>query len=168
MDNNVVCRLSEALTQASLVSFRFNFRGVGGSQGEFSHGIGEQADVEAALSFVSLAIGVDSERIGLAGYSAGAGFALPVGVQDARIKALAAVSPPLSMFDFECLRDCFKPKLLISGSRDDFTRPEQFLEFCQSLSGPTECETIEGADHFWRGYESHLAAKVTAFLVKAL
>lgn len=168
MDNNIVYSLSEALTQASLVSFRFNFRGVGGSDGEFSHGIGEQADVEAALSFVSLADGVDSERIGLAGYSAGAGFALPVGVQDARIKALAAVSPPLSMFDFDFLRDCLKPKLLISGSRDDFTRPEQFLEFCRSLQKPKECETIEGADHFWRGHESHLAAKVTAFLVKAL
>ena len=168
MDNNVVCGLSEAFTRASLASFRFNFRGVGGSQGEFSHGIGEQADVEAALSFVSLAIGVDSDRIGLAGYSAGAGFALPVGVQDARIKALAAVSPPLSMFDFDFLRDCLKPKLLISGTRDDFTRPEQFLEFCRSLREPKECETTEGADHFWRGYESHLAAKVTAFFVSVL
>jgi alpha/beta superfamily hydrolase len=168
MDNNVVYRLSDALMQASLASFRFNFRGVGGSQGEFSHGIGEQKDVEAAISFVSTLKEVDPQRIGLAGYSAGAGFALPVGVQDARIRALAAISPPLSMFDFDFLRDCSKPKLLISGSRDDFTRPEQFLEFCQSLSGPTECETIKGADHFWRGYESHLAAKVTAFLVKAL
>jgi uncharacterized protein len=168
MDNNVVYSLSETLTQASFVSFKFNFRGVGGSQGEFGQGIGEQEDVEAAIPFISTVKEVDSERIGLAGYSAGAGFALPVGLNDARIKALAAVSPPLNMFDFDFLRSCPKPKLFISGSRDNFTPADQFLEFCQNLSEPKECENIEGADHFWWGYESRLAAKVTAFFTKVL
>ncbi len=168
MDNNVVYSLSETLTQASLASFRFNFRGVGGSQGEFGQGIGEQEDVEAAISFTSTVKAVDSKRIGLAGYSAGAGFALPVGLNDARIKALAAVSPPLLMFDFDFLKGCPKPKLLISGSRDNFTPADQFLEFCQNLPEPKECESIEGADHFWWGYESCLAAKVTAFFIKVL
>jgi alpha/beta superfamily hydrolase len=168
MDNNVMHGLSETLTQASLASFRFNFRGVGGSQGEFGHGPGEQEDVQAAVSFVSTAGEVDAERIGLAGYSAGAAFALPVAVNDARVKALAAISPPLSMFDFDLLRDCPKPKLLISGNRDDFTPPHHFLEFCQSFSKPEECQMIEGADHFWWGHESLLAAKVTAFFVNVL
>jgi alpha/beta superfamily hydrolase len=163
MDNNVVRSLSETLTQASLASFKFNFRGVGGSQGEFSQGIGEREDVEAAISFVSTLKEVDSRRIGLAGYSAGAGFALPVGFNDARIKALAAVSPPLPMFDFDFLKSCPKPKLLISGSRDDLIPTDQLLEFCQNLPEPKECVSIEGADHFWWGYESSLAAGVTAF-----
>jgi alpha/beta superfamily hydrolase len=168
MDNNVVCALSETLTQASFVSFRFNFRGVGRSQGEFGQGIGEQADVEAAISFISTPKEVDPQRIGLVGYSAGAGFALPVGFADARVKALAAVSPPLNMFNFEFLKSCSKPKFLISGAKDDLISAEQFLEFCGNLAEPKECETIEGADHFWSGYESHLAAKVTAFFVKLL
>jgi len=168
MNNNVVYSLSEVLTQASFVSFRFNFRGVGGSQGEFGQGIGEQEDVEAAISFVSTVKEVDSKRIGLAGYSAGAGFALPVGFKDARIKALAAVSPPLSMFDFDFLKDCPKPKLFISGSRDNYTAADQFLGFCHNLPEPKECECIEGADHFWWGYETRLAAKVTAFFIKVL
>ncbi len=168
MDNNVVYSLSEALTQASLASFKFNFRGVGGSQGEFGQGIGEQEDVEAAISFIHTVKEVDSKRIGLAGYSAGAGFALPVGLNDVRIKALAAVSPPLRMFDFDFLKDCPKPKLFISGSRDDFTPADQFLEFCQNLPEPKEYESIEGADHFWWGYETRLAAKVTAFFTKVL
>jgi hypothetical protein len=168
MDNNVVYSLSETLTQASLASFKFNFRGVGGSQGEFGQGIGEQEDVEAAISFINTVKKVDSKRIGLAGYSAGAGFALPVGLNDVRIKALAAVSPPLNMFDFDFLKDCPKPKLFISGSRDNFTPADQFLEFCQNLPAPKEYESIEGADHFWWGYESRLAAKVTAFFTKVL
>ena len=168
MDNNVVCALSETLTQASFFSLRFNFRGVGESQGEFGQGIGEQADVEAAISFVSKLKEVDENRIGLAGYSAGAGFALPVAADDARIKALAAASPPINMFNFDCLTGCPKPKFLISGDKDDLISPKQFLEFCGNLPEPKECETIEGADHFWWGYESRLAAKVTAFFLKVL
>ena len=168
MDNNVVNSLSETLAQASLVSFKFNFRGVGGSQGEFGQGIGEREDVEAAISFLSTEREVDSKRIGLAGYSAGAGFALPVGFNDDRIRALAAVSPPLSMLNFDFLKSCPKPKLLISGNRDDLIPINQFLEFCQNLPEPRECESIEGVDHFWWGYESILATKVTAFFTKVL
>jgi alpha/beta superfamily hydrolase len=168
MDNNVVNSLSETLTQASLVSFKFNFRGVGGSQGKFDQGIGEREDVEAASSFISTVKEVDSKRIGLAGYSAGAGFAFPVGFNNDRIRALAAISPPLPMFDFDFLKGCPKPKLLISGSRDELIPIDEFLEFCQNLSEPKECESIEGADHFWWGYESGLATKVTAFFTKVL
>ena len=168
MDNNVVNSLSDTLTQASLASFKFNFRGVGGSQGEFDQGIGEREDVEAAIFFVSTVKEVDSKRIGLAGYSTGAGFALPVGFNDDRIRALAAVSPPLSMFDFDFLKSCPKPKLLISGSKDKLIPINQFLEFCQNLPEPKECESIEGADHFWWGYESRLAAKVVALFTKVL
>jgi alpha/beta superfamily hydrolase len=168
MDNNVVCSLTKTLTQASFVSLKFNFRGAGESQGKFSQGIGEREDVEAAISFISTVKEIDSKRIGLAGYSAGAVFALPVGFKDARIKALAAVSPPLTMFDFDFLKSCPKPKLLISGSRDALIPTDQFLEFCRNLPEPKEYVSIEGADHFWWGYESHLAAKVTAFFTKVL
>ena len=168
MDNNVVSGVCEALTHASLISFRFNFRGVGESQGEFGHGRGEQEDVEAAISFIRTVKEVDSERIGIAGYSAGAGFALPVGFEHDRIKALAAISPPISMFDFDFLKACPKPRLLISGSKDDLIPVEQFLEFCRRLPEPTECGSIEGADHFWWGYEPNLADKVAAFFTRVL
>jgi alpha/beta superfamily hydrolase len=168
MDNNVVSGVCEALTQTGLISFKFNFRGVGASQGEFGHGIGEQEDMEAAISFISTVKEVDSERIGIAGYSAGAGFALPVGFKDARIKALAAISPPLSMFDFDFLKSCPKPKLLISGSKDDLIPADHFLQFCQKLNEPKECEIIEEADHFWWGYESRLADEVATFFTKVL
>ena len=168
MDNNVVDSVSDTLARASLVSFKFNFRGVGGSQGEFGQGMGEQEDVAAAITFVTSVREVDYERIGLVGYSAGAGFALPVGSGNAKIKALAAVSPPLSMFDFEFLKDCLKPKFFISGSMDNFIPVSQFLEYCQNLPDPKEYESIEGADHFWWGYESSLAAKVAAFFSRVL
>lgn len=168
MDNNVVRAIAERLTKASFVSFKFNFRGVGQSQGQFSQGVGEQQDVEAAISFIGTVKEVDSNRIGLAGYSAGAGFALPIGAADARIKALVAISPPFNMFDFNFLKSCTKPKFLVSGSSDNFAAADQFLEFCQNLPEPKQYEVIEGADHFWWGYESSLAAKVTDFFIRVL
>jgi hypothetical protein len=129
--------------------------------------VGEREDVAAAISFIASVKEVDSERIGLIGYSAGAGFGLPVGFEDDRIKALVAISPPLDMFDFEFLRNCFKPKLLLSGDRDNFTSPGQFLEFCQTLPAPKEYQVIEGADHFWWGCEHVAAARAVTFLTSA-
>ena len=72
------------------------------------------------------------------------------------------------MFDFGSLKDCLKPKILVSGSGDDFTPDSQFLQFCQGLPEPKEFHIIEGADHFWLGYESDLAEKVARFLATAL
>ena len=118
--------------------------------------------ITAGLGMLGPALG-----IGLIGYSAGAGFGLPVGFKDDRIKALAAISPPLDMFDFEFLRNCFKPKLLLSGGGDNFTSPGRFLEFCQTLPDPKEYQIIEGADHFWWGYEHVAATKVIAFFTSA-
>ena len=168
MDNNVVRSLCQALTRISLASFRFNFRGVGHSEGQFDQGLGEQEDVEAAVSFISGLKEVDSSRMGLAGYSAGAAFALPMGSRDERIRALAAVSPPLTMFDFAFLQGCRQPKFLISGTEDDFTPVEWFLELCGNLTEPREYQTIEGADHFWWGHESSLASEVADFFTQSL
>ena len=168
MDNNVVYSVSEAFTRASLISFKFNFRGVGGSQGEFSQGEGEQEDVDAAISFITTVKEVDSKRIGLVGYSTGAAFGLPVGFKDARIKTLAAISPPLPMFDFEFLKNCLKSKFLICGSGDEFTPANQFLKFCQALPEPKEYAIVEGADHFWWGCESGLVTKITDFFTRVL
>lgn len=168
MDNNVVNSLSEALTQSSLISFKFNFRGVGRSEGDFSQGIGEQQDVISAISFLTMRKEVDSNRIGLVGYSAGATFAFPVASSDSRVKALAAVSPPLPMFDFEFIKGYHKPKLFISGSTDDLIHASNFLEFCQNLSEPKEYHIIEGADHFWYGFVSDLSNKVAAFFTRLL
>lgn len=168
MDNNVVGETCEALDRLSLVSLRFNFRGVGRSEGQFSQGVGEQQDISAAVSFTSAIEKADSTAVGLAGYSAGAGFAVPVVLANGRVRAFAAISPPLSMFDFAALRSCPKPKLFVSGSRDDFTPAGQFLQFCQSLPGPKECVVIQGADHFWCGHEAAAATRVATFLSRVL
>jgi uncharacterized protein len=168
MDNNVVMSLSDALLRASLITFRFNFRGVGGSQGSYSNGTGEEKDVDAAISFVAGRKEVDVQNIGLAGYSAGAAFGMPAGCRESRVRALAAVSPPLAMSDFAFLTHCAKPKFIISGSEDDFTPAQEFNEFCQRLPPPMEHYCVEGADHFWWGHEKEIAEKAADFFVREL
>ncbi len=79
MLNNVVLPICHALAGVGILAFRFNFRGVGRSEGVFGEGVAEQEDVKAALSFVSSMERVDRERMGLVGYSFGAMVALPVG-----------------------------------------------------------------------------------------
>jgi alpha/beta superfamily hydrolase len=85
MHNNVVSVICQALAQESIATLRFNFRGVGRSEGSHEEGIGEQDDVSAALDFLESREGIDRGRIGLAGYSFGTKVAMPV--------ALPRVSP---------------------------------------------------------------------------
>jgi alpha/beta superfamily hydrolase len=168
MDNNVVDAVCDALTRASIAAFKFNFRGVGHSQGRYDDGRGEGDDARNAINYVSTLKEVDAERLGLCGYSAGAAFSLPACWNNERIKAIAAISPPLEMFDFSFIADCKKPLLLVSGSYDDFTPAERFIAFCADLGESSEQELIVGADHFWQGYEPKLSERVASFFTKAL
>ena len=168
MDNNVVDAVCNALVRSSIAAFKFNFRGVGHSQGRYDEGRGEGDDARNAIKYVSTLKEIDAERIGLCGYSAGAAFSLPACCNDKYVKSIAAISPPLEMFDFSFIADCKKPLLLISGSYDDFTPAERFIAFCADLGESSEQELIVGADHFWCGYELKLAERVASFFIKAL
>ena len=168
MDNNVVDSICDSLTSKSIISFKFNFRGVNGSEGKFGNGPGEEDDVRAAISFILSAKEVNPYRLGLVGYSAGSAWGLKAACGDARVKALAALSPPLSMFDFSCLQNCTKPKLMISGTEDRLIPVEPFESFCRSFPEPKECITVKGADHSWQGYEADAAEMVSGFFGRML
>jgi alpha/beta superfamily hydrolase len=165
MSNNVVFAICQALAQRSIAAFRFNFRGVGRSEGAFGGGITEQEDVKAALSFVSTTPDIDPKRIGLAGYSFGASVALLVALQDERVNLLALVSPALSDSGWEQLKGYAKPKLLISGNYDFVIPRPQFEQYTKDIPEPKQCQVISGADHFWQGYEEEVAQNVAKFFV---
>ncbi|MFC1592554.1 alpha/beta hydrolase [Candidatus Omnitrophota bacterium] len=153
MSNNVVMSICQALSQQSIATFRFNFRGVGNSGGTFGQGIAEQEDVKAALAHVLSTPDIDHTRIGLAGYSFGASIALRVGLQDGQVNLLALVSPPLLDSDWEQLKSYTKPNMLIVGDADSAIPLERFQQYM----------VVPGADHFWWGYEGELAQKVAKF-----
>jgi len=168
MTNNVVRAICQALAERSIAAFRFNFRGVGKSEGSFGNGIAEQADISTALSLVSTTPDIDPEKIGLAGYSFGAGVATPVAVNDNRVKRLALVSPALSDPAWAQLKSYKAPKFLISGDCDFVVPPAQFRQHLKDMAEPVQGELMPGVDHFWTGQEDEMAQKVTRFFVTGL
>jgi len=167
MDNSVVIAVCQALCDKGTVALRFNFRGVGQSEGKLA-GEGTPDDVSAAISFAASMKEVDAERLGVCGYSAGAIAAFSSTPLDDRVKAIAAISPPLGMATLGGLADWPGPKFLIMGGMDNFTSQQDLERFIETLSEPKECHVIPGVDHFWWGYESELGGSVSSFFAKAL
>jgi len=158
LHNKVVFYTMKALNGFGFPVLRFNFRGVGLSQGEHDHGIGEVEDVRAALDWLNAEFHLP---LLFAGFSFGAAVGLRAACADARVRAAIGVGLPVSpaadtgdephVYDFDFLRDCVKPKLLISGARDRFGPREKLEVLVSSLPEPKKLVVIEGADHFFDG-----------------
>jgi alpha/beta superfamily hydrolase len=168
MSSNVVFDICEALAQRQVAALRFNFRGVRGSGGTYGDGIAEQEDVRSALAVVSAEPRVEREKIGLAGYSFGAGVAMAVAIQDDAVKVLVLVSPAADESGWEQLKTYSRPLFVISGEHDFLMSPEQARLYIGENTGLRKYEAISGADHFWEGYEAEVAQKVAEFLTTAL
>ncbi|MFC1861868.1 alpha/beta hydrolase [Chloroflexota bacterium] len=163
MFSSVVVAVCQVLSLHSIAALRFNFRGVGECGGDFGGGIAEQEDVRAALAFVLSTPDIDSKKIGLAGYSFGARVAMPVALQDKRIKLLALISPPLSDSGWEQLKKDRKSKYLIVGESDASIPLEYFQQHIKDIPDPEQYQVVSGDDHFWWGHEGEVAQKVTRF-----
>ncbi|UCB42499.1 MAG: AAA family ATPase [Dehalococcoidales bacterium] len=167
MQNNVVVAICEALSQQGIAAFRFNFRGVEGSGGQFGGGVAERDDVKAALDFVISTENINPEKVGLAGYSFGGSVALPVALEEKRVRNLVLVSPALTESGWQQLEKYPHSKLVIVGGNDSVIRLEQFQQLAAAAGNPEEYQTVAGADHFWWGLETELAQKVADFFAVA-
>ncbi len=163
MLNNIVIAICQVLPRQSIAAFRFNFRGVGHSGGDFGGGITEQEDVKAALDFILSMPDIDTKRIGLGGYSFGTSVALPVALHDERVSLLALVSPALSESGWGKLKEYSNPKFLIVGDADFVIPLDSFQRYVKDIPDPKQYQVVSGADHFWWGHEEEVAQKVTQF-----
>lgn len=164
MDNNVVLAVAYALASHGVAAFRFNFRGVGNSDGSYGDGAGEQEDVMAAISFLHALPQVDTKRTAVVGYSFGAYVGLGAAVVDDRVAAAVGISPPLTMFDFSFFKRYRRPKLLIVGDHDQFAPLHTFRSWVAQLPEPKQVLVVPHASHFWIGHEAAAADKVVEFL----
>ncbi len=162
MHNTVTAALTEAFIGAGLATLRFNFRGVGGSDGQHDNGRGEVEDVTAAVA--ELVSRVEFTQVAVAGYSFGAWVGLKAGAQDARVHKLIGVAPPVASRDFSFLAASTQPKLIIAGDRDDHAPLARLESLMQSLPEPKTLTVVSGADHFFRGLEPAASRAAVAFL----
>ncbi len=164
MHHPVITSGVQGAHEAGFSALRFNFRGVGESEGAYSDGIGERGDVQAAIDCLSSMLEDGNRPLALFGYSFGAWVGTPVAVRDERIQGIVIVAPPLEMYDFGFLRGCKKKKKIVAGSEDSFC-PSSLLErWYQSLDEPKSLALLEGADHFFFGWDQSLLPLVAEFL----
>jgi uncharacterized protein len=160
MQNNVVDAICETAVAKGIAALRFNFRGVGASEGQYDSGVGEQDDVRAALAHLRGLPELDAARIGVAGYSFGAAIALEAA--DSALSAVIAVSLPTNMPLHDPHIAC--PALFISGDADEYSNADELARVVRDLGSSAELKILPGLGHFWFGVERDLQAIVAPFL----
>jgi alpha/beta superfamily hydrolase len=161
MHNKVVYHAMKAFSSFGLPVLRFNFRGVGLSQGEHDHGHGEQDDVRAALDWLDAEF---HRPILFAGFSFGAQVGLRACCGDPRVMGLIALGLPVHVAGrdtkYAFLPQCSAPKLFLSGDHDEFAPHELLTTVFLRTPEPKRLVWITGADHFFQETAESPGAKL--------
>jgi len=158
LHNKVVFHTMKALNSFGFPVLRFNFRGAGLSHGVHDHGDGEVDDVRTALDWMDTEFHLP---LVFAGFSFGAAVGMRAACPEARVKAVIGVGVPAipvaadkeapRVYNYDFLGDCGKPKLFVSGGRDQFGPRAKLEKLVASAPEPKKLVVIEGADHFFEG-----------------
>lgn len=162
MHTKAVFRAAKAAIDLGIPTLRFNFRGVGKSEGQFGGGIGERDDVRAALDYLGERF--PGQPVNLAGFSFGSWVGLAVGAVDDRVRALVGLGVPVGSSDFRFLQPVTKPKLIVQGTVDVYGPREKVESLFASLAEPKQIHWVVGSDHFFTGKLDELQAAVREFL----
>lgn len=156
MHTKAVYQGTKGLVRAGCAVLRFNFRGVGQSDGTFDGGAGEKGDFSAALDYMSAKY--PSLPLWAAGFSFGSWIALETGATDDRVTALIGVAPPVTRmgYDFAKTRASTKAKFFVQGEADDICPIEDMWKFYGALPEPKELVVIDMADHLFDGHTTEV------------
>ena len=171
MNNKIVYDLFYMFQQRGFTTLRFNFRGIGRSQGEFDHGAGELSDAASALDWVQ-ALHPDSKNCWVAGYSFGAWIGMQLLMRRPEIEGFISVAPQPNTYDFSFLAPCPSSGLIIHGDQDKVAPPKDVQALVDKLKtqkGITITQnTIEGANHFFAGHGDQLIEECSEYLDRRL
>ncbi|AHA27973.1 alpha/beta hydrolase [Candidatus Liberibacter americanus] len=152
MNDNIVYQLFYLFHKRGFSSLRFNFRGIGRSEGEFDHGEGELSDAAAALDWVQN-LNPESKHCWIAGYSFGAWIGMQLLMRRPEIKGFISISPQPRSYDFSFLAPCPSSGLIINGSCDtvaDETKIKELVEKLMNQKGIVIThKVIPDANHFF-------------------
>lgn len=148
MYDQIVRTLAQVYQSKGFTTLRFNFRGVGGSEGRHGHGAGEKEDVKSALRYL---YSLGKMDLDLAGYSFGAWVNAKITNSDFIISNIIMVSPPVAFLDFSFLSLNPRIAAVIAGGRDDIAPVDEINKLITTWNPAAHLEVIEGADHFYSG-----------------
>lgn len=171
MNNKVVYGIYHVFARLGFSTLRFNFRGVGRSQGTFDNGHGELADAAAALDWAQAA-NLNSRGCWVAGYSFGAWIAMQLLMRRPEIHGFVAVAPPASLYDFDFLAPCPASGLVLHGTDDELVPESDVAKFASRLAYQrdikVEYRRIAGTDHFFENRVDEVGAAIERYLRKSL
>jgi alpha/beta superfamily hydrolase len=171
MNNPVAVQLYHLFMKRGFSTLRFNFRGVGRSQGEFDSGIGELADAATALDWLQ-AMNPQASQCWVAGYSFGAWVGMQLLMRRPETDGFISVSPPTNVYDFSFLAPCPASGLILHGASDTVATPNEVERVVAKLRTQKgiviDYELIEDASHFWQNHLSSVEEKVGQYLDKRM
>lgn len=168
MSSKLIPALQRALVAAGWAALRFNFRGVGRSEGSFEGGGGEVADVAGALARVREVV---PQPVAVVGWSFGALVGLNGAARDGAVSAYVGIAPPVraafegtfELPDIAALDGWKGRALFVCGTTDPFCRPEDLRTLVDQVPG-AQVHVVQGADHFFSEQADELSAVVSGFL----
>ena len=167
MNNPVAVQLYHLFMKRGFATLRFNFRGVGRSQGEFDSGIGELADAATALDWLQ-AHNPQATQTWVAGYQFGAYIGMQLLMRRPETDGFISVSAPANMYDFSFLAPCPASGLFLHGTADTIVPPpevERVVAKLRTQKGIViDYELVEGANHFWFDHLPEVETRVGNYL----
>ena len=171
MNNKVVYNLHYAFHDMGFTVLRFNFRGVGRSQGEYDQGIGELSDAASALDYLQ-SLNPNAKNCWVAGFSFGAWIGMQLLMRRPEIQGFVSVAPPANVYDFSFLAPCPSSGLIINGSADRVVPPADVTGLADKLKqqkGITITHTVvEGAGHFFDPGMDELLGHIKTYVTRRL
>ena len=168
MNNKVVYTLFHAFVRQGFSALRFNFRGVGRSQGTFDRGEGELSDAASALDWLQT-YNPNADACWIGGFSFGAWIGMQLLMRRPELDGFISVAPPANMFDFGFLAPCPASCLIIQGDQDQLVPMEPVQKLVHKLMHQRDIRIdhriIRGADHFFGNHLEELAIVVEEYLV---
>ncbi|HEX9461599.1 MAG TPA: alpha/beta hydrolase [Alphaproteobacteria bacterium] len=171
MHNKVIYALNQVFTRQGFSTLRFNFRGVGRSQGGFGRGEGELTDAASALDWLQ-AYNANAGQCWIAGFSFGAWIGMQLLMRRPEIDRFISVAPPANIYDFGFLAPCPSSGLILQGDKDETVPEESVKKLSEKLSKQRDIEIdyriIKGANHFFTDRLDKLDAAVEDYVERAM
>lgn len=167
MNNKVTYALYRTFVEMGFNTMRFNFRGVGKSEGRFGQGEGELSDAACILDWMQT-YNPAPASCWVAGFSFGAWISMQLLMRRPEIEGFVSVSPPANMYDFSFLAPCPVSGLMLQGAQDQIVTTESVTKLCEKLALQRNIEVtqkiIEGADHFYGQQLDRVVSEVKSYV----